>query len=223
MKIELETPVACVDGAFGRLEDVVVDPRTRRVSHLVLKPGDENDRVRLVPIQGVHSGGESEGLALDWTVAKLIESQPVQESAYLRMGELVSGGPDWTVGIQELYSLPEYGSLGPEIMGTGTTMEYDQHMAVSYHRIPLGGVEIRRASPVTSSDGHHLGHVIGFTIDDEAVITQLILEHGHLWTKRMVAIPGSAIERFQTDELTLSLTQDRVAGMKSLPGHRRWG
>jgi hypothetical protein len=39
----------------------------------------------------------------------------------------------------------------------------------------------------------------------------------------MVAISGSAIERFQTDELTLSLTQDRVAGLKSLPGHRRWG
>jgi sporulation protein YlmC with PRC-barrel domain len=223
MKIELETTVTCVDGVFGRLEDVVVDPRTRRVTHLVLKPEAENDRVRLTPIQGVHNGGGSGGLTLDWTVAKLIETESVQESAYVRMGELVGGGSDWSVGIQEMYSLPEYGSLGPEILGTGTTMEYDQHVAVSYHRIPLGGVEIRRASPVTSSDGHHLGHVIGFIVDDEAVITELILEHGHMWTKRMVAIPGSAIERFQTDELALSLTQDRVAGLKSLPGHRRWG
>jgi hypothetical protein len=108
-------------------------------------------------------------------------------------------------------------------MGAGTTLEFDQHVAVSYHRIPLDGVEIRRSSAVTSSDGHHLGHVIGFAIDDQAIITELILEHGHMWTKRMVAIPGSAIERFETDELTLSMSNDHVGGLKSLPGHRRWG
>ena len=122
-----------------------------------------------------------------------------------------------------MYSLPEYGSLGPEIMGAGTTMEFDQHVAVSYHRIPLDGVEIRRLSAVTSSDGHHLGHVVGFVIDDQALITELILEHGHMWTKRMVAIPGSAIERFETDEITLSMNHDQVVGLKSLPGHHRWG
>ncbi len=54
---------------------------------------------------------------------------------------------------------------------------------------------------MTSSDGHHLGHVVGFVIDDDETITQLILEHGHLWGKRMVAIPGSAIDRFENDEL----------------------
>ena len=68
-----------------------------------------------------------------------------------------------------------------------------------------------------------LGHLVGFGIDDQALITELILEHGHMWTKRMVAIPGAAIDRFETDELTLSMTSDRVGGLKSLPGHHRWG
>jgi hypothetical protein len=223
MKIELDIPVTCRDGAFGRLEDVVIDPGTRRLTHLVVQPQDHSDRARLVVIEDAHLDQQSDALALERTVAELERSDPIQESAYLRMGELLAGGPDWSVGIQEMYSLPEYGSLGPEIMGAGTTMEFDQHVAVSYHRIPLDGVEVRRASPVTSSDGHHLGHLIGFGIDDQALITELILEHGHMWTKRMVAIPGAAIERFETDELTLSMSNDQVGGLKSLPGHRRWG
>jgi hypothetical protein len=223
MKIELDITVTCRDGAFGRLEDVVIDPKTRRLTHLVVQPQDHSDRARLVAIEDARHDEQPDTLGLERTIADLEQSDPIQESAYLRMGELLAGGPDWSVGIQEMYSLPEYGSLGPEIMGAGTTMEFDQHVAVSYHRIPLDGVEVRRASPVTSSDGHHLGHLIGFGIDDQALITKLILEHGHMWTKRMVAIPGAAIERFETDELTLNMTSDRVRGLKSLPGHHRWG
>jgi hypothetical protein len=223
MKIELDMPVICRDGPFGRLEDVVLDAKARRLTHLVVQPQDHGDRARLVGIEHARPDEESDALALERTVAELDQSDPIQESAYLRMGELLAGGPDWSVGIQEMYSLPEYGSLGPEIMGAGTTMEFDQHVAVSYHRIPLDGVEIRRSSAVTSADSHHLGHVVGFAIDDQAFITELILEHGHMWTKRMVAIPGAAIERFETDELTLSMNNDQVGGLKSLPGHRRWG
>jgi hypothetical protein len=222
MKIELDITVTCRDGAFGRLEDVVIDPKTRRLTHLVVQPQDHSDRARLVAIEDARHDEQPDTLGLERTIADLEQSDPIQESAYLRMGELLAGGPDWSVGIQEMYSLPEYGSLGPEIMGAGTTMEFDQHVAVSYHRIPLDGVEVRRASPVTSSDGHHLGHLIGFGIDDQALITEVILEHGHMWTKRMVAIPGTAIERFETDELTLSMSNDHVGGLKSLPGHRRW-
>jgi hypothetical protein len=223
MKIELDIPVSCRDGAFGRLEDVVIDPKARRLTHLVVQPEDHSDRARLVAIEAARDDQESETLALERTVADLEQTDPIQESAYLRMGELLAGGTDWSVGIQEMYSLPEYGSLGPEIMGAGATMEFDQHVAVSYHRIPLDGVEIRRSSAVTSSDGHHLGHVVGFALDDQALITELILEHGHMWTKRMVAIPGAAIERCETDELTVSMSSDQVGGLKSLPGHRRWG
>jgi hypothetical protein len=38
----------------------------------------------------------------------------------------------------------------------------------------------------------------------------------------MIAIPSSATDRFETDELALSLTGDQVGEVKPLPGHR-WG
>ena len=222
MRIDLDMSVTCVDGPFGELADVVIDPETRRLTHVVVQPHDRQERARLTPINGARGGDESEGIALECTIAKLSQSGSIQESAYLRIGEHIEGGSDWDVGIQEIYSLSEYGNLGPEALGAGMALEYDQHMSVSYHRVPKGGVEIRRASPVTSSDGHHLGHVVGFVIDDDERITLLVLEHGHLWGKRMVAISSPAIERFETDALALSLTSDEVAALKSVPAHRWW-
>ena len=215
MRVDLDVPVSCVDGAFGELSDVVIDPGVRRLTHIVVQPHDRQDRARLVPFRGAAGGDGSEGISLDCTVAEISRSEPIQESAYVRPGELPQSGVDWDVGIQEMYSPSDSGGLGPGVMGAGMAMEYDQHVVISYHRIPKGGVEIRRASPVTSSDGHHLGHVIGFVIDDDERITRLVLEHGHLWGKRMVAIPGAAIDRFETDELVLKLTSDEVGALGS--------
>ena len=38
----------------------------------------------------------------------------------------------------------------------------------------------------------------------------------------MVPIPGSAIDRFEIDELVLTLSGDEVGALKPLPGHH-WG
>jgi sporulation protein YlmC with PRC-barrel domain len=227
MRIDLDMPISCVDGAFGELADVIIDPRSRRLTHVVVAPHDERHRARLVPTQSARAGGPvrpaPDGLTLDCTAAGISASEPIQESAYLRIGELIEAGPDWDVGIQEAYPVPEGGNLGPEIMGSGVALEYDEHVGVNYHRIPKGEVEIRRASGVTAADGHHVGHVVGFVIDDDDRITGLILEHGHLWGKRMVPVEAAAIDRFEIDELVLTLSGDEVGALEPLPGHHRWG
>ncbi len=114
-------------------------------------------------------------------------------------------------------ALPDYGSLGPEALGAGMPgVDVDQHVVMSYHRVPKGTVEISRESEVSSTDDEHLGHVVGFVIDDEQPITHLVLEHGHLWGKHKVAIRGSSIARFKTGKVALSLSTDEVGTLKPL-------
>jgi hypothetical protein len=38
MRLELGRPIRCSDGEFGELADVVVDPTTKRVTHVVARP-----------------------------------------------------------------------------------------------------------------------------------------------------------------------------------------
>jgi sporulation protein YlmC with PRC-barrel domain len=221
MRIDLDIPVSCADGPLGELADVVIDPVTRRLTHLVIAPHDGQEHARLVPIERAHEATGPEGISLNCTAAEISQSGQVHESAFVLPGEFPPAGSDWDIGIQEMFPISDFGSVGPGIMGAGMAMEYDQHVVVSYHRVPKGCVEIRRASPVASSDGHHVGHVVGFVLDDDERITLLVLEHGHLWGKRWVEIPASAIERYANDELLLSLTGDQVGELKELPSHRQ--
>jgi sporulation protein YlmC with PRC-barrel domain len=221
MRLELGSPVDCADAAFGELADIVIDPSTRRVTHLVVQPHDRHEEARLVPIGRAHARDESDGISLEFTLAEVNQLEPLVKSAYLRLGEFPVEDPDWEVGIENLFALPYYGSFAPGGLGSGMgSTEIDPHVSISYDRIPKDKVEIRRESAVTSSDGHHLGHVDGFVVDDQEQIAHLVLQHGHLWGKREIAIPIGAVARIETDQVILSLSTDEVGALKPLDVHR---
>jgi sporulation protein YlmC with PRC-barrel domain len=224
MRLELGSPVHTADGEYGELADVVIDPTARRVTHLVVQPNHRHDLARLVPIDRAHALDDSEvGIKLDYTAAEIKRLEPLQKSAYLRIGETPVEDPDWEVGIENMLAMPYYEGLTPG-GGLGTTipsMSYDDHVTEVYDRVPKDRIEIRRASAVISSDDHGLGHVDGFVVDGEERITHLVLEHGHLWGKREVTIPIGAIESIENDQVSLSLTKDQVGELKAVR-LRRW-
>jgi hypothetical protein len=214
MRLDLDMSVRCSDGGFGELTDLVIDPGTRCLTHLVVRPQHRPDHPRLVAVEHLTAGEAVDAISLRCTIAEVTALESIDEFAYLRYGEVPPADPDWDVGIQEMNPLPGPGSLGPaETLGAGMEIDYDQHVAVSYHRVPKGRVEIRRESPVRSSEGDHLGHVVGFVVGEREQIAQLVLEHGHLWRKREVAIPAAAIERLECDGVTLSLSSGAVGAL----------
>ena len=218
MRLDLGCPVRCTDDAFGELADVVIDPTTRRVTHLVVQPRRKTDPARLVPIERARGGEEADGtIVLDGTVADIGQLERVREAAYLRLGEFPVEDPDWEVGIEEMLAQPYYQGLDAV---DAEPMAYADHVMWQYDRIPKGDVEIRRASPVTSADRHHLGHVDGFVVDDHDNIGHLVLEHGHLWGKREVVIPIGAVARVETDAVVLTLSKDEVGALESHRVHR---
>ena len=220
MKLELETPVLCADGPFGGLADVVIDPTSRRVTHLVVEPQGRHGLARLVPIELAARGdGRSSAISLRCTLAEADRLPPVQEYAYLRLDKSLAGDPDWDVGIENVLALPYYGYVGSGFAEFGET-PVDPHVSITYDRIPKGEVEIRRASEVTSSDGHRLGHVDGFLVDSDDKITHLILERGHVWGQREVTIPISAMTRAATDAVEVGLTKAEVGALPGIQVHR---
>ena len=121
MRLDLGSSVHCTDGAFGELADVIVDPISCRVTHLVVEPQGHHARARLVPIDRVQPADD--GLALAYTVAEVEALEPLYESAYLRAGEFVAADPDWDIGTQDVLALPLY----QELNGMGTVIDPDPH------------------------------------------------------------------------------------------------
>jgi sporulation protein YlmC with PRC-barrel domain len=213
MRLDLGCDVRCTDAVFGELADVIVDPISRRVTHLVVAPRDDRARARLVSIGRARPADD--GLALDHSVAEVEALEPLRETAYLRAGERVVADPDWDVGAEDVLALPIY----QELDGMGTAIDPDPHVVVSYDRIPKHEVEIRRSSAVLSADGHHVGHVEGFLIGS-GEMADIVLERGHLWGRREVVIPASAVERVRNDSITLTLTKEQVGQLDARHVHR---
>jgi len=225
VRLELGRPVNCSDGPFGKLADIVVDPTKRRVTHLVVEPDGDHGKARLVPIE-LASAEDGEKTAIDvrCSVEEAGQLAPVEESAYLRLGEAPEVESGWDLGVETVLAEPYYyyGTVGGLGYETGPS-DYDPHVSVTYDRIPQGEVEVRRASEVTSADGHQLGQVDGFLVDDDDAITHFVLERGHLWGRREVTIPINAVARVLTDAVTLTLTKDEVEGLPSVRVHRWTG
>src|SRR3954470_23038963 len=159
-RLELKSPVHCADAQFGELADVVIDPTTRCVTHLVVRPHNRPDEARIVPVDWATPEGPETAIRLSATVAEVDRLDRLHETAYLRLGEFPVVDPDWDVGVEDMLGLPYFQSI------EGQPIESDPHVMVGYDRVPEGEVEIRRASAVTAADGRDLGHVDGFVVDD---------------------------------------------------------
>lgn len=215
MRLELDKPILCEEQEVGMLADVVVDPVAKRVTHLVVKPKHGHGESHLVPIELVEATEQVGGILLTCSRAELDALPPVEEFSYLRLGQVATDDPNWDVGVSDVLALPYYDSTG-----LAGPIDAVGDMGVVYDRVPKGEVEVRRASRVMSADGHYLGDVDGFLLDDDDHITHFVLERGHLWGRREVTVPIGAVESVESDVVTLALSKDEVGDLPSHKVHR---
>jgi len=190
----------CTDGVCGELVRVVVDPVARTVTHLVIQPTDRLELARLVPLDLVDDATAGQ-IRLRCTLEEFERLDLAEESQFIPGGTL--GG----YSREQLLSLPYYG-LGPGMAGVGPEMV---PMNVTYDTIPLGEVEVRRGEHVHATDGS-IGRVQGLVIEPQSHhVTHVLLEQGHLWGKKEVAIPIRAVARVDPDDgIHLNIAKQQV-------------
>lgn len=187
----------CSDGECGEVSRVVIDPVARKLTHIVVEPKHRQGLGRLVPLDLVDSSkGE---LTLRCTVDEFQRLELAEETDFLP-GTIDYQGYD----SERVWSLP-YLALGP-----GSTT-----LPVTYDKLPLGEVAVRRGVPVHATDGE-IGKVQGLVIDaGDHHVTHVLLQEGHLWGREEVAIPISAVVDFGP-EIRLSITKQEVEDLPSV-------
>jgi sporulation protein YlmC with PRC-barrel domain len=80
---------------------------------------------------------------------------------------------------------------------------------LTFAKLPLGDVDVRRGEHVEATDGP-IGQVNGLVIDpSDHHVTHILLDEGHLWGEKTVAIPISAVKRLG-EVIRVTLSQDEI-------------
>jgi uncharacterized membrane protein len=97
------------------------------------------------------------------------------------------------------------------------------YIPAEVERIPPGELAVRRGTQMEASDGH-IGKVGELAVEpDGGHVTHLILLRGHLWGKKEIAVPISAIDRVDEDTVYLKLDKHAVGLLPALPVRRHYG
>jgi sporulation protein YlmC with PRC-barrel domain len=221
------TPVACSDGECGELKRVVIDPVAKALTHLVVEPRNRNAFGHLVPIELVES--TTDEIHLRCTSSDFQALEEAEETQLLPgangqygygQGQMLSfpyfglGGMGMGMGGMGMGGMG-MGGLGMGGMGMRGTGMQSAPQAVTYDKVPLGEVEVRRGAHVHATDGS-IGRVQGLVIDPtDHHVTHVLLDEGHLWGKKEVAIPISAVTRADQG-IQLSLTKNEIRDLPSV-------
>ena len=176
---------SCVDGPGGKVSRLIIDPATETVTHLVIEPKHRPGVGRLVPLDLVDTTAGD--IRLRCTVEEFGGLEPAQET------ELID---DVTAGLG-------IGGLNAPMGVTSPVQTYLQDV------VPLGEADVDRGDPVHALDGE-IGRVQGLLVEpDDHRVTHVLLQEGHLWGRKKVSIPVSAVTGVENG-IRLSLTKRQV-------------
>jgi len=215
MPFRIGADVSCSDGACGHVSRIVVDPVARQVTRLVVDQKHRKGAGRLVPVDLVDA--TTGQIRLRCSVAELQALQPAQETEVVP--DLDPTGPHNSrlppsVNFLSSGVFGMAGTAGARARGGDSRPEAPQEVTV--HSVPSGEVEIRRELTACASDGE-IGQVQGLVVEPGGHhITHVLLQEGHGWGRKEVAVPIGAVTKLGTLLIHLSLTKRQLKDLPSV-------
>jgi sporulation protein YlmC with PRC-barrel domain len=195
MDIPLNVKVDCVDGTCGQSKEVVLDRKTEKVTHLVVKEKKAPHTELLVPIDFV-TETTPDLIQLRCDQDELAELQP-----FLRIDVVEEKIPHY---IPDPYLMP-------------IRIPETKWVTVRREAVPPGEVAVRQGAHVEATDGQ-VGRLDEFIVDSVSEhVTHLVMREGHLWGKKEVYIPVSGISHLEENTVYLKLDKDQVEVLPSIP------
>lgn len=193
--IPLKAKVLCTDGHAGTTTAIIIDPVKRIATHVVVESIKYLDF--LVPLELV-ANTKPDSVHLQCTIAKMHELHTFTETHYIH---------------DDIFDDAMY--MGSQYIEPYATMVPDYSGIVEEEHIPLGELAVHRGATVYAEDGR-IGLLEEFIVESETGhVTHIVLSKGHLWGKRDMVIPVTAIDRGEYDSLYLNVTKGNI---QDLPG-----
>lgn len=203
----------------GEIERVVIDPRTREVTHIVVEKGFLFTESRVLPIQVVQSA-DGERVVLDPRVEEDLESWPIFEERYTipieeaRAADL-ERDPAAPRPARPLYWYPPLVAGDAGYLG----MPYYPATVVEVERnVPEGAAALKPGAKIYSADDEHVGNVERvFTDSRTDAITHFLISRGLLF-KNYKLVPANWVVDATDDAVYLSVTKTLLERLPDYTG-----
>jgi hypothetical protein len=199
---------SCSDGFCGEVSRLVMDPVALTVTHLVIEPKHRREPGRLVPVHLVDA--TTGQIRLRCSIAEF-DKLDLAEETDLAEGLDYGGGYGQAEAVQSFGGM---GSMGGSGMGIGMGLGHGTPVVV-HDVVPLGETDVQRGESVHALDGE-IGKVEGFLVDPgDNHVTHVLLQEGHLWGRKEVSIPISAVIGVDAG-IRLNITKKQVEDLPSV-------
>jgi uncharacterized protein YrrD len=206
MKIEQNARVVTAEGkAVGHVDRFVMNPRTREVTHLVVRQGLLFTEDHVLPIDLVARTTDDEVVLRE--DAGALEQLPLyEETYYVPLNESERSRLPSPSYIPPYYWYPPFPAAGLGLYDPGYTMpQYIEHTKTN---IPEGAVPLAEGARVISADGEHVGNVEQVLTDPQADrATHFLISAGLLFKTRKL-VPTEWIASLGADEVHLAVGSD---------------
>jgi uncharacterized protein YrrD len=185
---------------LGTLNRVIMDPNTRRVTHLVVEKGLLFNTNKIIPIEQVNPQ-EEEKLVLTSSEQDLKEFQDFEEEHFVSLDE--AENPETGVEYSYWYPPPTYPAWR-----TGIQMllpPVPTYAIRTTQNIPDGAVALDEGARVESADGKQVGNIEQLIVEPENNrVTHFVISAGLLFKERKL-IPVNWISTIGEQEVRLSV------------------
>lgn len=212
----LGAEVRCADKECGKLSSLVVRPDDDVVTHLVVELAHKEVPARLVPFDVVDTEPASRAGGAGRAGSQIRLRCSMAEFEWLDPAEAVyayPGGEDYQVrpGASPA-SWPEYappGLMGGPGLPADRGERQESTVDIVPDRLP-GEDEVSRGQHAHATDGD-IGHIQGIVVDSATGrVTFVLLRAGHLWNRKAVLVPRSAVAAVGADGFHLDITAQQV-------------
>lgn len=209
MNLPINVDVYCSDGLGGRSSQVIVNPTSQQVTHLVVKEKPAPHTEYMVLIDQIMDS-TPDMIKLRCTIAGLAMMEPFIHIDTLQNDAEAMG-----------YSSVELGLTGNLGMGYTTFEHYPGEwvtVTVKTEAVPEGEIALTRGAHVHANNGRQVGQLDGFLVDSATgQITHLLLREGHFWGQKEVTIPVAQIDHMAEGNVYLKLDRRSIGALPTTP------
>jgi uncharacterized protein YrrD len=203
MKLDENARVVTAQGeSVGHVDRVVMDPRTKEVSHLVVRKGVLFPEDRVVPI-GLIARSTDDQVTLREDAGDLQQLPIFEETHYVPLDDYERSRIPAGRYVPPMYWSPPYPAVGWGTFGLG--YYGPPYVTRTEKNIPEGTVALAEGARVISADGQHVGNVEQVLTEPQADrATHFVVSSG-LFFKTRKLVPANWTSDLARDEVHLAV------------------